>query len=295
VTVGLSELKESRRAFLALVEDVRPDLHRYCARMTGSVADGEDVVQQTLARAYYGLAELDALPALKPWLFRIAHACCIDHLRGYAHRMGERLDDARRDAMPDDALDPEGQLARDEAVGAALSRFAALPPSQRGAVILKDVLGHSLEEIAALLELTVPAVKAALHRGRETLKNSAEPRRARGAPSAVLARYVALFNGRDFDGVRAMLADDVKLDVVSRSKRSGRSEVGFYFSNYEGATGWQLKAAWLDGREVLAAFWDGAARPKYFIELEVRGSQVAAIRDFLHVPYITRDAALEVP
>src|SRR4029450_8765849 len=65
----LSQLEESRRQFLALVNDVRPDLHRYCARMTGSIADGEDVVQDTLARAYYELPELKELPAMPPGCF----------------------------------------------------------------------------------------------------------------------------------------------------------------------------------------------------------------------------------
>ena len=75
----IATLEEGRRQFLALVDEVRPELHRYCARMTGSVADGEDVVQDTLARAYYQLPELKELPPLRPWLFRIAHDPAIDH------------------------------------------------------------------------------------------------------------------------------------------------------------------------------------------------------------------------
>ena len=90
-----SELQQGRRRFLALVDDVRPDLHRYCARMTGSITDGEDVVQDTLARAYYELAELKEMPALRPWLFRIAHNRAIDYLRSYERRMSEQLDQRR--------------------------------------------------------------------------------------------------------------------------------------------------------------------------------------------------------
>ena len=82
----IATLEEGRRQFLELVADVRPDLHRYCARMTGSVTDGEDVVQDTLARAYYQLSELRELPPLRPWLFRIAHNRAIDHLRRNAYR-----------------------------------------------------------------------------------------------------------------------------------------------------------------------------------------------------------------
>src|SRR5262249_52446287 len=161
-------LRVAREQFLALVADVRPELHRYCARMTGSIADGEDVVQDTLARAYYALPELDPLPPLRPWLFRIAHNRAIDHNRRYDRRMREPLDDgALLDAAP--APGPPDTLARGEAVRAAVSLFLELPPTQRSCVILKDVLGHSLDEIAAILVTTVPAVKAALHRGRVRL------------------------------------------------------------------------------------------------------------------------------
>ena len=82
-------LEEGRRRFLALVADVRPGLLRYCARMTGSIADGEDVVQETLARAYYELSQLEVLPPLRPWLFRIAHHRAIDHWRREARRASE--------------------------------------------------------------------------------------------------------------------------------------------------------------------------------------------------------------
>src|SRR6266404_3912661 len=161
-----SELQQGRRRFLALVDDVRPDLHRYCARMTGSIADGEDVVQDTLARAYYELSELRELPALRSWLFRIAHNRALDYLRRYDRRMGQPLE-AASSAPAQGTEDPEDALARDEATRAAISRFSELVPVQRSCVILKDVLGHSVEEMSKLLELSVPAVKAALHRGRQ--------------------------------------------------------------------------------------------------------------------------------
>jgi RNA polymerase sigma-70 factor (ECF subfamily) len=77
----IGQLERGRRQYLALVEPVRAELHRYCARMTGSVADGEDVVQETLATAYYELSQLKELPPLRPWLFRIAHNTAIDHWR----------------------------------------------------------------------------------------------------------------------------------------------------------------------------------------------------------------------
>ena len=90
---------EGRRRFLELVADLRPELHRYCARMTGSVADGEDIVQETLARAYYVLPEMETMPALRPWLFRIAHNRALDHLRRYEVRMGEPLETVQDSAQ----------------------------------------------------------------------------------------------------------------------------------------------------------------------------------------------------
>src|SRR5262249_15548411 len=138
----LSQLEESRRQFLALVNDVRPDLHRYCARMTGSIADGEDVVQDTLARAYYELSELKELPAMRSWLLRMAHNRALDYLRRYERRMGEPLDVAAEIAAGE-AVGPDIVLERDEAVRAAISRFLELAPAQRSCVILKDVLDYS--------------------------------------------------------------------------------------------------------------------------------------------------------
>src|SRR5262245_19585464 len=281
-------LRVAREQFLALVADVRPELHRYCARMTGSIADGEDVVQDTLARAYYALPELDPLPPLRPWLFRIAHNRAIDHNRRYDRKHGAALDDT----AVDPALDPEDTLARTEAVQAAVSRFVELAPAQRSCVILKDVLGHSLDEIAEILGLTVPAVKAALHRGRVRLRElrTLETPVARTA-SPVIAHYAALFNACDWDAVRTMLADDVRLDLVGRVQRTGRAEVESYFTNYDKVVDWHLVPAWLDGREVLAVFRDPShARPDYFIELALVDGAIAWIRDFRYVSYIASDA-----
>jgi RNA polymerase sigma-70 factor (ECF subfamily) len=282
---------ESRRRFLELVTDLRPELHRYCARMTGSVADGEDIVQETLARAYYLLPEMDEVPAFRPWLFRIAHNRALDHLRRYEARMGEPLE-AVQDSAADPALDPGDAIAHQQAVQAAVSRFVELAPAQRSCVILKDVLGHSLEEIGGLLELSLPAVKAALQRGRVRLRELAVTRPPEPPPQTTpaVARYVALFNARDWDGVRAMLAEDVQLDLVSRAQRAGRA-VGDYLTNYDRYRDWRLAPAWLEGREVIAVFRaPGDTRPGYLIELDFEQGKIRRIRDFRYVPYIMQDA-----
>jgi RNA polymerase sigma factor (sigma-70 family) len=285
---------ESRRRFLELVADLRPELHRYCARMTGSVADGEDIVQETLARAYYLLPEMDEVPAFRPWLFRIAHNRALDHLRRYEARMGEPLE-AVQDSAADPAPDPGDIIAHQQAVQVAVSRFVELAPAQRSCVILKDVLGHSLEEIGALLELSLPAVKAALHRGRVRLRELADAQPPAPPPrqtSPAVARYVALFNARDWDGVRTMLAEDVQLDLVSRAQRAGRA-VGDYLTNYDRYRDWRLAPAWLEGREVIAVFRaPGDTRPGYFIELNFEQDKIRRIRDFRYVPYVMQDAVV---
>src|SRR5450755_1797729 len=123
-------LEQGRRQFLALVGHVRPELLRYCARMTGTIADGEDVVQETLARAFYELPQLTTLPPLRPWLFRIAHNRAIDHWRHESYRKAETLD-AAVDIAGEAAQEPDSVLARNQAVRAALSCFLELAPAQR--------------------------------------------------------------------------------------------------------------------------------------------------------------------
>jgi RNA polymerase sigma-70 factor (ECF subfamily) len=212
----IGQLERGRRQFLALVEPVRPELHRYCARMTGSIADGEDVVQETLASAYYELSQMTQLPPMRPWLFRIAHNRAIDHWRREQTRRSEPLD-AALDVPDDSNHEPDHRLARKQAVRAAISGFLELAPVQRACVILKDVLEHSLDDIANELSLSLPAVKAALHRGRAalTLRGGSAPIKApQPSISPALQRYASLFNAHDWDGVRALLTDDVKLDLV---------------------------------------------------------------------------------
>jgi RNA polymerase sigma-70 factor, ECF subfamily len=285
---------DGRERFLALVAEVRPELHRYCARMLGSVADAEDVVQDTLARAFYALAGLEHLPPLRPWLFRIAHNRALDLLRSYEHRMAEPLDTVSH--LSTEERDPEAALAREQATALAISRFSELPPQPRSAVILKDVLGHSVEEIAELLELNVPAVKAALHRGRKRLAALAleaplesQPRHA----SPALARFVALFNARDWDALRALLAADVELEVVSRAQRRG-ANVSTYFTSYAALSGWLAEPGFVDGHEAILVYNSASdAQPSYFIELSLEGGQVRFIRDFYFVPYILADAEIE--
>src|SRR5450432_3564761 len=179
----------AREQFLAMVAGVRPELHRYCARLTGSVFDGEDIVQDTLAKAFYALSQSPELPNLRPWLFRVAHNAALDFLKSHGKKHTEPSADIEELAVFEDKPDPA-------VVRAALARFLTLPVTQRSAVILKDVLGHSLEETADTMGTTVMAVKAALVRGRANLLQQERDEAANVVPETVmrteLNRYASL-------------------------------------------------------------------------------------------------------
>ncbi len=292
---GPSSPPTARHAeLLALSGELRPELHRYCARLMGSVIEGEDVVQDTFARAFVALDELKEAPPLRPWLFRIAHNRAMDLVRSRAIRAAEPIEAADEVADPE-SPDPVEVLMRREAVETAVSRFVELPTMQRSVVILKDVLDQSLEEIADMLDLTVNAVKAHLARGRARLTvinaQTPAPSVAR-PPSPAVARYVALFNGRDWDGLRAMLADDVRLVQSTYPLRAG-AEVRMFFGIYAQYAPVRLAPAWLDGREVIAVYEDPqSVKPSYLMWLEWTDGRVSFIRDYRYVRYVVDDAEL---
>jgi RNA polymerase sigma factor (sigma-70 family) len=294
---------DRRAELLALTGELRSELHRYCARLMGSVIDGEDVVQDTMARALAALDEAEAMQPLqlrtpeelRPWLFRIAHNRAIDLLRSRALREAQPIE-AASDVADDVNPDPIEVLMRQEAVETAVSRFAELPLPQRSVVILKDVLDESLKDIAGLLDLSVDAVKAHLARGRARLReiNAQANTLVEGRPvSAAVARYVTLFNAQNWDGLRALLADDVKLHQSTYPLRVGSADVGMFFSIYAKFGNVRLQPAWVEGREVIAVFEkDAGATPSYFMWLEWRDGRISVIRDYRYARYILDDAKL---
>src|SRR5580704_12332990 len=115
----LPAMVEARDRFMQLVDETRPQLHRYCARMTGSVFDGEDVLQDTLAKAYYALGQMIEPPNLKPWLFRIAHNTALDFLKRYERKNVEPVSEVPERPVPqENEVDPA-------LVEAALTVFVA--------------------------------------------------------------------------------------------------------------------------------------------------------------------------
>ncbi len=284
-------LRAAHAQFAAMVEAIRPALHRYCARMTGSVLDGEDLVQETLAQAYYGLSLLRQAVPLRPWLFTIAHHKCVDLLRLRTARPMIELDDG---SLPTMEIDDDLEV-RDLAASAFSGLVLALPPRERASVVLKDVLGYSLAEIAQILETSVGAVKAALHRGRDKLTGWAEaPPPPRVARSSVELGYIEAFNRRDWAGLQALLEAEVRCELVGFAHLAGRDAVAAsYLTTYATLSyGWRMVAGEVDGEPVIVCLRDEGGRwtPRHAIRLDWRGDRVARIRDYAHVPGLLAEA-----
>lgn len=282
-----------------LLVRLRPRLHRYCARMLGSVIDGEDVVQEASIKAIEAVAGAAAIANPEAWLFQVAHNTALDVLRRRARQ--PRFGSDEELAMVSDPVD---DTHRRDAAAAGLHAFMRLPAAQRSSVILMDVLGYSLDEIGNIMGSTIPAVKASLHRGRERLRAVLREPDDRPTPTlspaerARLEAYVARFNARDFDALRDMLAEDVQVDLVTRARLKGRVEVaGRYFGNYARADDWHFAPGFVDRRPALIAHdpHDAARRPTYFMLLEWTTDQVATIRDFRHAPYAIEGAEVLGP
>jgi RNA polymerase sigma-70 factor (ECF subfamily) len=270
------------------LEELRPRLHRYCARMAGSAVDGEDIVQDAMVKALRGMPAAGAVDNLEGWLFRIAHNTALDFLRGRARRQMVHDDD-----VLDMIAAPDAPDHGEEIVATSLRTFMRLPPLQRSAVILKDVLGHSLEEVASITGVSEPSAKSALQRGRVRLRElGREPDDVRlpmlsDAMRARLTSYVDGFKTGDFDAVRAMLADDVKLDLVARLQRRGKVEVGEYLSRYAASPQWAFAAGVVDGRAAMLVYdrESSLETPAYFVALVLESDRVVAIHDFLFARY----------
>ena len=277
-----------RDQFEHLVSKLRPKLHRYCARMTGSAVDGEDIVQDTLMKALAALPNVGVVDNPGGWLFRIAHNTALDFLRRRARgplmQPGEELE---RIAAPD-TPDQDHEIAT-----MSFSTFMRLPALQRSAVILKDVLGHSLEEVASITGASETAAKSALQRGRVRLREIArEPAHVSltmlsDVMRARLTIYVDGFKSGDFDSVRAMLADDVKLDLVAKLRKQGKSEVGEYYTAYAAAKRWAYTAGVADGRPAMVVYDRNVSleTPAYFVALDFFGDRVVSVHDFLYARY----------
>jgi RNA polymerase sigma-70 factor, ECF subfamily len=261
--------------------------------MVGSVLDGEDIVQEALLRALESGAPDRPVENPEGWLFRIAHNLALDFLRRRARRAGTQSEDD-----VDLIVHPVDEHARREAAAASLPTFMQMPASQRSVVILFDVLEYSAEEVGEIVGTTVPAVKSILQRGRNRLRElgshpAGSTMRAPlpDAEQQLLRAYVDLFDSRDFDTLRTLLAADVRLDLVSRLQLQGPA-VGNYFARYGERQGWKAWPGVVEGRPAVLIQQQERpdARPDYFVVLAWSGRCVSTIRDFFYARYAIADA-----
>ena len=249
-------------AFARLVEPFRGELHAHCYRMLGSVHDAEDALQETLLRAWRGLARFEGRSSLRAWLYRIATNACLTALERRRTRLlpvdlgppgdpeaelPEPLSESvwvepypdERFVLEDGYAAPAARYERREAVELAfVASLQHLPAKQRAALILRDVLGFSANEVAAALETSVASIKSALQRARKVVDErlpeqsqqatlrSIEDKRVR----EIVTRYIDAWEHTDIDAVVALLAEDAILAMPPHP-------------------------AWFRGREAIAAFY----------------------------------------
>ena len=300
VAVSQKAQERAREAFLAGIAEVRPQLHRYCSRILGSVFEGEDAVQDTLAKAYFKLPTWLDRPTngdFKAWLFKVARNRCIDIIR-------RRRFESERDVpeVADGGVGLEATLDRAREVEGALRRMVErLPPKERACLLLKDMMGFTLAEVADLADTTVGGAKSALHRARRKLRQqgvASHPSLPGGdsRDAAVLRRYVELFNRRDWAELTNLLARDARLEVDGVYSGQGVeafTKPGRYFSNYAKIPGERLLTLqYLDG-EVVLVHWtrvEGEPIANHLIRVTVDGGGVRAVQDFIHSPPYLIDA-----
>ena len=265
----MSDVKEAFRphpdrtdeAFEGLAGPLRPQLKLHCYRMLGSLHEAEDLVQETYLRAWRGFASFEGRGSFSAWLHQIATNACLNAIasRKDARRL---LPDQRGPALPgmpdgssadiawlepypdldldgiaDDAPDPEARYASREAVQLAfVAAIQQLPPRQRAALLLCDVLGWSAAEAATLLSGSKAAINSALQRARETLARHYPDGRASVASPAepgqrdLLGRYVKAWEQLDLDRFVALLKEDATYTMPPVARwYSGRQRIGAFF------------------------------------------------------------------
>jgi RNA polymerase sigma-70 factor (TIGR02960 family) len=219
--------------FSERAERHRRELHVHCYRMLGSFEEAEDVVQEVMLQAWRRRGDLERPEHLRAWLYKIATNRCLDHLKASRRRpvsVSSYRDVPWLEPYPDRLLaeaapaeaEPDAAVVATETISLAfLAVLQLLPPRQRAALVLRDVLDWPAAEVAELLELSVPAVNSALQRGRATLR-TALPVDAREEWTShhradldrdVLERYIRAYEAADYDTTLALLAEDIRVTM----------------------------------------------------------------------------------
>ncbi|MEO8608433.1 MAG: sigma-70 family RNA polymerase sigma factor [Chloroflexota bacterium] len=247
----------NQEMFGALIEPHRRALKAHCYRMMGSIQDAEDMVQETFLRAWRRRETFEARASLRAWLYKIATNICLDALRKRPRRavpLTHRAESTLAEPIPESITEPiwlepypdewliaedenpEGHVLAQEHINLAfIAALHVLPPRQRAILILREVLDWQSNEVADLLDITVPAVKSALHRARTTLANydqlSLISQRSESVSSEAirtqLEDYVRAWENADIDGLLKLLKEDATFSMPPiPSWYRGRATIG---------------------------------------------------------------------
>ena len=248
-------------AFGRLVDGYRRELQVHCYRMLGSFTDAEDHVQETMLRAWRGRSGFQGRSSVRAWLYRIATNACLDTLRRHPERVvpvGDMASPAPSEIpwlqpYPDvllDAAAPRDQtpdalvVARETIELAYLAAIQLLPPNQRAVLIVRDVLGWSAGETAALLDTSVASANSALQRARATMQRHrpdtreswSPPGEATAGERALLQRYMAAHDRADASAVVALLREDARFTMPpAPTCYDGRDAIAAFFHDAFGA------------------------------------------------------------
>jgi len=270
--------------YLDVVQPFRPKLHAYCIRLTGSIFDAEDLLQDTLLKGFgsIGRAERpsESVPDARAYLCRIATNAWIDEQR-------RRTRASRAADMADD--EAEVRETSPITVAASTRLFEHTAPQERAAIVLKEVFDFSLEEIANLLSTSVGAVKSALHRGRLRLSENSSHAQARlnEASAELIDRFMSAFKSRDVAAVTALLLESVSYEVQGVGTEHGRKgnwiTINMGNQNVEGV---RSERRLLDGHLVIAGIYRSGAKEYLvsLVRLEESDGRVARVINYYFCP-----------
>jgi RNA polymerase sigma-70 factor (ECF subfamily) len=250
-TLLLAEaLAGDERAFRAVVGPYRRALEVHCYRMLGSIHDAEDVVQDTLLRAWRAFGRFEHRSSVETWLYRIATNACLDELERRPRRAVEPYPDSRLEDADTSIADPAARYALHEGMELAfLTAIQHLPGRQRAILILRDVLGWTASETADLLDTTVTAVNSALQRARSTIEAEAPAHRVapgRGRQRELLERYVDAWERADMTALLALLREDAVMTMPPQAAVVGAEAIVAFFASRCGSQ-YTASPIWVNG------------------------------------------------